>query len=113
MKTIYKAGGITEAHIVAGMLEALGIQSYVGGHHLQGGVGEIATMDFARVQVDDEDYETALPLIAEYEQRALEINADNESDTAEVPTATMGIFTKPVLFWIALILLFVWFVFRM
>ncbi|MEZ5449562.1 MAG: DUF2007 domain-containing protein [Thiolinea sp.] len=65
-ETIYRAANITEAHLVAGMLEAQGIAAHVGGHYLQGGVGEIATMDFARVWVADEDYEAARPLIAEY-----------------------------------------------
>ena len=105
MKTIYKAGNITEAHIVSGMLESRGIENHVGGHHLQGGVGEIATMDFARVFVADEDYDTAIPVIAEYEQH----QPENEEKQTDRPA--MGIFTKPVLFWIAVFLLIFWFVF--
>ena len=109
MKTIYKAGSITEAHIVAGMLEAQGIQSHVGGHHLQGGVGEVATMDFARVWVTEEDYETALPIIADYEQHEPEVAEDEYQD--KKPKAVMGIFTKQVLFWVSVGLLIIWFVF--
>ena len=109
MKTIYKAGSITEAHIVSGMLEAQGIQSHVGGHHLQGGVGEIATMDFARVWVIEEDYDAALPVIAEYEQHEPEQEAGDEQDGQS--TAVMGIFTKPVLLGVSVSLLIFWFVF--
>ncbi|MGB0846846.1 MAG: DUF2007 domain-containing protein [Thiolinea sp.] len=106
MKTIYKAGNVTEAHIVAGMLEARGIQSHVGGHHLQSGVGEIATMDFARVYVADEDYDAAIPVIAEYEQQKPE-----EEHEEQTTTTTMGMFTKPMMFWIAVFLLLFWFFF--
>ena len=109
MKTIYKAGSITEAHIVAGMLEAHGIQSHVGGHHLQGGVGEVATIDFARVWVTEEDYEAAQPVIAEYEQPPPETDKDGMRE--QKPTALMGIFSKPVLFWVSVCLLILWFVF--
>lgn len=108
MKTIYKAGNITEAHIVSGMLSAHGIENHVGGHHLQGGVGEMATMDFARVWVEDEDYEAALPIIAEYEQAEPETDS---ADDANKEPAVMGTFTPPVLMGISLCLLIIWFVF--
>lgn len=107
MKTIYKAGNINEAHIVAGMLESRGIQSYVGGHHLQGGVGEMATMDFARVHVAEEDYDAALPLIAEYEQS----DPTAEEGKYEKSPSSIGMFTKPALFWVSVFLLIVWFFF--
>ena len=67
MKIIYKARDVIEAHIVAGMLNASGIETYVGGYYLQGGVGDIAVHDFANVQVADEDVALARPLIAEYD----------------------------------------------
>lgn len=63
----YKAGNIAEAHIVSGMLEAAGIETHVGGHYLQGGVGEIAAMDFANVQIHESDFEQARALILAYE----------------------------------------------
>ncbi len=71
MKIIYKARDIIEAHIVAGMLNANGIETHVGGYYLQGGVGDVTVFDFANVQVADEDVAAVLPLIAEYE------NAEN------------------------------------
>ena len=67
MKIIYQARDIIEAHIVAGMLNANGIETHVGGYYLQGGVGDVAVFDFANVQVADEDVALALPLIAEYD----------------------------------------------
>ncbi len=55
MQIAYRAKDITEAHIVAGLLEANGIEAYVGGHYLQGAMGEIGAAGFSNVHVDDED----------------------------------------------------------
>jgi len=75
MKPIYRAANILEAQIVAGMLQSEGIDAEVAGYYLQGGVGELATQDFARVWLNDErDEDRAKQLIAEYERgdRSLE-----------------------------------------
>ena len=70
MKIIYRAGNIVEAHIVAGMLRANGIEAHVGGHYLQGGVGDLSPMGFATVMTDEQDLEMALKLVREYEAAA-------------------------------------------
>ncbi len=67
MKIAYKASNIIEAHIVAGMLKSCGLESYVGGHYLQGGIGDISAMDFANVFVNDDDIDLAAALIIDYE----------------------------------------------
>ena len=67
MKLAYRASYIIEANIVAGMLRSQGIASHVGGVYVQGGTGELAVQDVARVNVADEDAERARTLIAEYE----------------------------------------------
>lgn len=67
MQIAYRARDITEAHIVAGFLSANDIEAHVGGHYLQGGLGEIGTMGFSNVHVDDEDLGRARVLVREYE----------------------------------------------
>ena len=67
MKLVYKAGDITEAHIVTGLLNSHGIEAHVGGFYLQGGVGDLAAMDYANVHVADDDFEKARIIIIEYE----------------------------------------------
>jgi len=67
---IYSAADITEAHIVRGMLEAHGIEAHVGGHYLQGGVGELAAMDFASVHVENEFEQDARKIVEQYENNA-------------------------------------------
>lgn len=73
MKLIYKARDITEAHIISGLLKSNDIDAHVGGHYLQGGVGDLAAMDFATINVADENVEHALSIIAEYEKSNIDI----------------------------------------
>ena len=67
MKIVFNAGNIIEAHIVAGMLNACDIQTYVGGHFLQGAVGDLSPVGIANVFVSPSDFDQAAALIAEYE----------------------------------------------
>ncbi|MBK1886828.1 MULTISPECIES: DUF2007 domain-containing protein [Marinobacter] len=67
MQIAYRAKDITEAHIVAGLLNASGIKTHVGGLYLQGAMGEIGAAGFSNVHVDDEDLYPARQVIAEYE----------------------------------------------
>ncbi len=67
MQIAYRARDITEAHIVAGLLEANGIEAFVGGHYLQGAMGEIGAAGFSNVHVADEDLYQARQLVIEYE----------------------------------------------
>ncbi len=92
MKIIYRAGDITEAEIVKGMLYANGIDAHVSGYYLQGGIGELAPTDLAKVHVPDEDYDRAEKLVREYEGSELvQTGADQKSEYAK-PTPTNKIF---------------------
>ena len=122
MKTIYKSGNPTEAHIIAGLLGSQGIASRVEGEYLQGGMGGTAVMDFARVSIADGDYEAALLVITDYEQSNpdeqpddfIDVSVDESENEVPIPPGAPSMrrfFTKPVLFWIALALLAHWFLF--
>jgi len=80
MKIVYRAGDITEAEIVKGMLLANNIEAHVSGYYLQGGIGEMAPTDLGKVHVSDEDVERAREIISEYE--------GNQSDSAHSATGT-------------------------
>jgi len=86
MKIIYKANDILEAHIVAGMLRAHEIEAYVGGHYLQGAVGELSPCGIANVYVNDEDINLALTMMHEYE-------TNGEGNTADESLFTPGLST--------------------
>lgn len=85
MKQVYNAQDITEAHIVAGMLEAQGLSAHVGGHYLQGGVGELASFDFARVYVEDEDVPAAMTAIREYAGEPAAPDAVSDAQSPPLP----------------------------
>jgi len=78
LKLIYKARDIIEAHIIAGLLKSNNIDAHVGGHYLQGGIGEVAAMEFATINVADEDVVKAKKIISEYEGN---INTTDNSNT--------------------------------
>lgn len=67
MKLVYRARDIVEAHILAGLLQSRGVEAFVGGHYLQGGIGELAALDSATLSVEDGDEEAARAVIAQYE----------------------------------------------
>ena len=67
MKIAYRAGDITEAEIVKGMLLSNNIEAHVSGYYLQGGIGEMAPTDLAKVHVPDGDYERAREILRGYE----------------------------------------------
>jgi hypothetical protein len=78
VKLVYNANDIVEAHIVAGMLHAEGIEAHVGGHYLQGGVGELPMTGFATVSVPEDDVIEARRIIGRYQadRRAVELPED-------------------------------------
>jgi len=80
LQIAYRARDITEAHIVAGLLKANGIESHVGGHYLQGAMGEIGAAGFSNVHVEDEDLYPARQLVAEYEASGRVTQAPQRND---------------------------------
>jgi hypothetical protein len=84
VKIVYRANDIIEAHIVAGMLRANGIEPHVGGHYLQGAVGDLAMDGFANVLVDEGDYESAISIVRDYE--ATDTGSEEADDRAEAPS---------------------------
>ncbi len=86
MKRIYDANDILEANIVKGLLEQCGIEVYISGFYLQGGVGEIPVSDTAGVWVADDQAEAAGELIWQYEHG---LEQEDETRGREDPQSTM------------------------
>jgi len=78
LKIIYNASDLSEAHIIAGLLNANGIETHVGGHYLQGGIGELAAADFVSIHVADDDVATAAAIIADYEKNNPDDNSSHQ-----------------------------------
>jgi len=90
MLIAYRARDIAEAHIVSGMLQAEGIDAHVGGHYLQGGMGEIGAAGFTNVHVEDDDYPKARSLIADYEASPREALPESSSAGSRVERYAVG-----------------------
>ncbi|HDZ08831.1 DUF2007 domain-containing protein [Pseudohongiella sp.] len=84
MKIVYRANDIIEAHIVAGMLRANDIDSHVGGHYLQGAVGDLAMDGFANVLVNEDDYEAAVNIVRDYDN-SVATQSDEADTVADEP----------------------------
>lgn len=81
MEIVYRAANIIEAHIVAGMLNACGIQTHVGGHFLQGAVGDLSPTGIANVLVLSMDKDLALAIVKDYEQQSSVSDAEAVPDS--------------------------------
>lgn len=81
MQAIYSATNVMEGHILAGLLRTYGIACHVGGHYLQGAVGEVSPMDLARLWVEDGDVAAAQSVLADYEAGRLSAeDADGQAN---------------------------------
>ena len=69
MRQIYQAANIVEASIVKGLLEQAGVQTYLNGYYLQGGIGELPATGTASLWIDDHQVTQAQQIIAEYQDQ--------------------------------------------
>ncbi|MFO8024912.1 DUF2007 domain-containing protein [Thiohalophilus sp.] len=78
MVIIYNANDYIEGNLVRGLLESQGIDTYVNGEYLQGGIGVLIPMGHIKLSVDDEDESAALRIIERYENGEFQIGENEE-----------------------------------
>lgn len=66
MRIVYHAGNSLEAHMVKDVLALAGIEAYVAGDYLQGGVGTLPALDLVKVLVADADYAAARRMVDDW-----------------------------------------------
>ncbi|MFV1920985.1 MAG: DUF2007 domain-containing protein [Methylotenera sp.] len=71
MITIYHAANSLDAYMIKGLLEQYGIQAYVQGEYLQGGIGELPTFGLVSVTIDDEHQLEAKKIIMKWESATI------------------------------------------
>ena len=71
MIIIYHAANTLDAYMIKGLLEQYGIQAYVHGEYLQGGIGELPTFDLVSVVVDEKYQNDAKNIIIEWESASI------------------------------------------
>jgi len=65
VKIVYRAENIIDANLVKAALAEAGIQAFVAGEYLTGGVGSLPAMDVVTVMVAETDVERAAPIAEE------------------------------------------------
>ena len=94
MELVFKSQDIIEVHIVSEMLKANGIDTFVGGHYLQGTVGILTGLNYANVQVPNSDIERAKELIRDYDgEEHLSMNR-----VVKKRSVAVSILTKVIIF---------------
>ena len=78
MIIIYTANDYIEGNLVKGLLEAQGIETFMSGVYLQGGIGELMPMGHIKLSVDDEDESAARRIIERYENGKYQIGDDED-----------------------------------
>ncbi|WP_293859575.1 DUF2007 domain-containing protein [Steroidobacter sp.] len=76
MIRIFRCSDYVEAHLLAGLLREHGIETFLQGALLQGGLGELPAMGHLALMVDEDDQVAARKLIDAYERGELKIDED-------------------------------------
>ena len=85
MKLVYRASDVLEAHVVQGLLAQYRISAFIQGEFSVGGTGELAPQQGTDLLVNNDDYEKAREIVAEYEQSNSEQKAEEVSFSLSLP----------------------------
>ena len=66
MKKVFDALSNIEAHLVLHQLQQAGLEAYIQGEHLQGGMGDLPAIGNVRIMVNDADEVEARQVIADW-----------------------------------------------
>jgi hypothetical protein len=67
MQIVYEAANTIEANLLKGLLEQEGIETFVNGEYLAGGIGELPVSGIVHLSVEEDDMAKALKVIEAYE----------------------------------------------
>ena len=82
MKIVYRAENIIDANLVKAALTDAGIQAFISGEYLTGGVGTLPALDLVTVMVAEPDFERAASI-------AEGIDAELRERRGDVPSPRM------------------------
>ena len=83
MRTIYQAENIIDANLVKNALAQAGIEAYIAGEHLTGGIGQLPAFGLVSVMVADHDEAAALPIAAEIDAMLSDAGTRAEPDVPD------------------------------
>ncbi|MGB2045022.1 MAG: putative signal transducing protein [Porticoccaceae bacterium] len=68
MIAVYQGSDYFEAQLLAGLMEQAGLQVFLQGVALQGGLGDLPALGHLSITVDDADHDCAVAIVQAYEQ---------------------------------------------
>ena len=80
MISIFRGSDYIEAHLLTGLLKQHGIDTFLQGALLQGGLGELPALGHLAIMVDEADRDAAKRVIAAYERGELVIDEDHDGE---------------------------------
>ena len=80
MIRIFRCSDYIEAHLVEGLLRERGIETFLQGAMLQGGLGELPALGHLAIMIDESDRSAAQLIIDAYERGELKIDEQSEGD---------------------------------
>lgn len=78
MQIIYEASNTIEANILKGLLEQEGIEIFVNGEYLTGGIGDLPVSGIVTLSVEEDDMAKALRVIEAYEAGDYSLGEDSD-----------------------------------
>ncbi|WP_116813384.1 DUF2007 domain-containing protein [Steroidobacter cummioxidans] len=78
MIRVFRCSDYIEAHLVEGLLRERGIETFLQGALLQGGLGELPALGHLAILVDEADESAARRIIDAYERGELKIDEQQE-----------------------------------
>jgi hypothetical protein len=77
MEILYEAANTIEANLLKGLLEQEGIEIFVNGEYLTGGIGELPVSGIVTLSVEEDDMAKALKIIEAYEAGEYALQGDD------------------------------------
>jgi len=77
MRNLYEATNAIEANLLKGLLEREGIETFVNGEYLTGGIGELPVAGLVTLSVEEDDVQQALQIIEAYEAGEYALSDDD------------------------------------
>ncbi|MDB9843982.1 DUF2007 domain-containing protein [Porticoccaceae bacterium] len=78
MISVYRSGDYFEAQLLTGLMEQEGLQVFLQGAALQGGLGDLPAMGHLSITVNDADQQRAEEIISAYENGDYSLNETDD-----------------------------------
>lgn len=83
MISVFRGNNYIEAQLLTGLLEQHGINAFLQGAALQGGLGELPAVGYLSIMVEESDLDDARSILAAYENGELALDGRDPDEICE------------------------------